>query len=195
MSKGIGIMNKAKQFLTKKALLMLYHAYSFPYVTYCIEVWGCVSQTQLNCFLLLQKKIIRIVNFSHYLAHTNPLFLSMEVLPLRKTFVYNVGLIMYKYSLNLLPECIAHLYLRNDSIHEHNTRGCHEHSTRGCHEHNTRGCHELRVLPGAKTFSNISARIWNVLSYKINCDVSMSIFKCNLKLFLLHNELVLNYPK
>ena len=48
---------------------------------------------------------------------------------------------------------IAHLYLRNDSIHEHNTRGC----------------HELRVLPGAKTFSNISARIWNVPSNKINC--------------------------
>ena len=42
---------------------------------------------------------------------------------------------------------------------------------------------------------NISARIWNVLSNKINCDVSMSIFKCNLKLFLLNNELVLNYPK
>ena len=34
---------------------------------------------------------------------------------------------MYKYSLNLLPECIAHLRnLRNDSIHEHNTRGCHK---------------------------------------------------------------------
>ena len=86
---------------------------------------------------------------------------------------------MYKYSLNLLPECIAHLYLRNDSVHEHNTRGC----------------HELRVLPGVKTFTNISARVWNVHSNKINCDVSMSVFKCNLKLFLLHNELVLNYPK
>ena len=32
---------------------------------------------------------------------------------------------MYKYSLNLLPECMAHLYLRNDSIHEHSTRDCH----------------------------------------------------------------------
>ena len=41
---------------------------------------------------------------------------------------------MYKYYLNLLPECIAQLYLRNDSVHEHNTRGC----------------HELRVLPRAK---------------------------------------------
>ena len=82
-------------------------------------------------------------------------------------------------TLNLLPECITHLYIRNDSIHEHNTRGC----------------QELRVLPGAKIFSYISARIWNVFSNKINCDVSMSIFKCNLKLFLLNNELVLNYPK
>ena len=80
---------------------------------------------------------------------------------------------------NLLPECISLLYLRNDSIHEHNTRGC----------------HQLRVHHGAKTFSYISARIWNVLTNKFNCDVSMSIFKCKLKLFLLHNELVLNYPK
>ena len=86
---------------------------------------------------------------------------------------------MYKYSLNLSPECIAYLYLRNDSIHEHNTRGC----------------HKLRVLPDAKTLSNKSAQIRNVLSNKINCDVSMSIFKYNRKLFLLHNELVLNYPK
>ena len=118
------------------------------------------------------------MSFSHYLEHTNPLFLSMEVLPLRKIFVYKDGFIMYKCSLNFLPECIAHLYLRNDSIHEHNTRGC----------------HELKVLLGPKTFSNICARIWIVLCNKISCDVSMSIFKCNLKLFLLNNELVLNYP-
>ena len=132
-------------------------------MTYCVEVWGCASQTQLNCLLLLQKKIIRIMSFSQYLANTNPLFLSIEVLPLRKTFLYKVGLIMYKYSNNHLPECISLyiIYLRNDSIHEHNTRGC----------------HQLRVLPGAKTFSNISARIWNVLTNKFNCDVSMSIFK------------------
>ena len=43
ISKGIGIMYKARQFLTKKALLMLYHAYIYPYMTYCIEVWGCAS--------------------------------------------------------------------------------------------------------------------------------------------------------
>ena len=86
ISKDIGIMYKARQFLTKKALLVLYYAYIYLYMTCCIEVWGCASQTQLNCLLLLQKKIIRIMSFSYYLAHTNPFFLSMEVLPLRKIF-------------------------------------------------------------------------------------------------------------
>ena len=79
---------------------------------------------------------------------------------------------MYKYSNNFLPECISLLYLRNDSIYEHNTQGC----------------HQLRVLRDAKTFSDISARNWNVLTNKFSCDVSMSIFKCKLKLFLLLNK-------
>ena len=85
------VVTRTSQTITKHTqhrsiLLMLCHAYIFPYMTYCIEVWRCASQTQLNCLLLLQKKIIRKVSFSHYLAHTNPLFLSMEVLPLRKYF-------------------------------------------------------------------------------------------------------------
>ena len=92
------------------------------------------------------------MSFSYYLAHTNPLFLMMEFLPLRNISLYKVGLIMYKYPYNLLPECISLLYLQNDSIYDHNIRGC----------------HQLRVLSGAKTFSNISARIWNVLTNKID---------------------------
>ena len=56
MFKGIGIMYKARQFLTKKALLMLYHAYVFPYMTYCIEAWGYASQTQLNSLFCSKRK-------------------------------------------------------------------------------------------------------------------------------------------
>ena len=77
IAKGIGIMYKSRQFLSKRALLDLFYAYIYPYMTYCIEVWGCASQTQLNCIFLLQKQIVRIMNFFYYLAHTNPLFLSI----------------------------------------------------------------------------------------------------------------------
>ena len=86
---------------------------------------------------------------------------------------------MYKYFNHLLPECIAQLHLRNDSIHEHNTRGS----------------QLLRVPLGSKTLSSLSVRIWNALSLKFNSNVSISLFKRDLKLFLLHNELVINYSK
>ena len=108
ISKGIRIMYKARQLLTKKALLMLYHAYIYPYMTYCIEVCGCASQTQ----------IIRILSYSYYLAHNISTFSFNGSSSFQNFFLYTVGLslIMYKYSLNLFPECIAHLHLQNDSI-------------------------------------------------------------------------------
>ena len=43
--------------------------------------------------------------------------------------------------------------------------------------------------------SKLNTIVGCIYSNEINCDVSMSMIKCNLKLFLLHNELVLNYPK
>ena len=38
VSKGIGIIYKARRFLNKKSLLSLYHSYIYPYLIYCIEV-------------------------------------------------------------------------------------------------------------------------------------------------------------
>ena len=64
----------------------------------------------------------------------------------------------------LSPECIAQLYLRNDSIHEYNDREC----------------QLLRAPLGLKTFSSLSARIWNDLPHKLNCNASISLFKRNL---------------
>ena len=91
ISKGIGIMYKARQYLSKCTLLNLYYAYIYPYMTYCIEIWGSATQSHLNCLFWQQKIIIRIMNFSHYLAHTNPLFHSMEVLPIKKYIIIELA--------------------------------------------------------------------------------------------------------
>ena len=42
-------------------------------MTYCIEVWGCASQTQFN-FFLLQKKIIRIMRTVRYRRTNQSIF-------------------------------------------------------------------------------------------------------------------------
>ena len=56
ISKAIGIMYKARQYLNNSSLVNLYYSYVYPYLTYCIEVWGCAYPTHLQFLFLLQKK-------------------------------------------------------------------------------------------------------------------------------------------
>ena len=58
-------MYKARQYLNKSSLVNLYYSYVYPYLTYCIEVWGCAYPTHLQCLFLLQKK-----NYSYYYIFT-----------------------------------------------------------------------------------------------------------------------------
>ena len=79
----------------------------------------------------------------------------------------------------LLPCSISQLYAKNDSIHDHNTR-----------------CSNLLRVPiGSKSFTSVSARIWNVLYNIIVFDVPISNFKSLLKQYLLYNSLSLTYSK
>ena len=54
ISKGIGIMFKARDYLNKNCLSNLYHTYIFPYLIYCIEVWGNASHCHLLPLFLTQ---------------------------------------------------------------------------------------------------------------------------------------------
>ena len=179
ISKGLGIMYKARRYLHKSSLRNLYHAYIYPYLTYCIEVWGCASKCQLNALLLLQKKIIRIMTFSPYLAHTDPIYKDLAILPFDKIFIDRIGITMFKVEYELLPKSVIQMFSKNRDVHSHDTR-----------KKNL-----LRVTTGTKNFTYLSARIWNAIVSKININLSLSQFKYKLKIYLLHNTLVYTYSK
>ena len=61
MSKGIGILHKAKKILQKESLLTLYNCFIYPYIIYCIEVWGAASLKNLMSVLRLQKRAVRLL--------------------------------------------------------------------------------------------------------------------------------------
>ena len=52
---------------------------------------------------MLQKKIIRIINFSDHNAHTGPIFNDLNILPLYKLIHNRIGIMMYKYANGMLP--------------------------------------------------------------------------------------------
>ena len=56
ISKGIGIMYKARNYLSKLSMRKLYDSYIYPSLIYCIEVWGTsLAHTHLKPYCYCRK--------------------------------------------------------------------------------------------------------------------------------------------
>ena len=111
VSKGLDIIFIARTVLDQKYLLTLYNSFVYPYLTYCIVIWGTASQIHIQPLFLAQKKVVRIITISHYLAHTQPLFQSLFILPVDKLILNQIGIFIYKYCNGLLPNVMNRLYV------------------------------------------------------------------------------------
>jgi len=56
ISKGIGILCRAKKYFDVKTLTELYYSFIHPYLNYCVEIWGSTFVTALDPLVKLQKK-------------------------------------------------------------------------------------------------------------------------------------------
>ena len=56
ISKGIGITVKAKNDLTNKVLLQVYHSLVTPYLIYYSKIWGNASDIHLQPLITTPKK-------------------------------------------------------------------------------------------------------------------------------------------
>ena len=119
---SIDIILRASKFLTKATLCKIYYTFIFPYLMYCIEVWGCAKSVHLSPLKLIQKKIVKVITFSGILALTAPLFEHLNILPSDKLICHRIGLFMYKINHNIYPSVINEMYVQNDYSHNHNTR-------------------------------------------------------------------------
>ena len=66
ISSGLGIITKGRNYLNRETMLKVYNASVFPYLTYCVEVWGTVPKKYLDPLIKIQRKIVRIITFSPF---------------------------------------------------------------------------------------------------------------------------------
>ena len=65
----------------------------------------------LDPLIKLQKKIIRVITFSQYLAHTNDLFVQLQILPFKKLVIHRIRLQMFKNNLGYIPKAVESLFI------------------------------------------------------------------------------------
>ena len=108
-------------------LLTLYNTLVLPYFNYCILSWG--SKIKENSQLYLwQKKAVRIITHSNYIAHTEPLCKQYGIIKL--TDVFSLAIWKFYYTLMnnqlltyfsqmkpVLPKICTRYEVRNPMFH------------------------------------------------------------------------------
>ena len=99
LSKVIGILNILKHVYPQNALLSIYHSVFASHLNYGLFLWG----THLNRVLKLQKKAVRIMSNGEYLAHSEPLFKTLNLLKIEDIYKLKLLKFYYNLSYNLIP--------------------------------------------------------------------------------------------
>ena len=112
ISKSIGVISRIKNLVPFPVLRNLYFTLVYPYLYYCLLIWGATYQRHLNSLWLLQKRAIRVINLKPYRHHTSQLFFQNKILKLPDIYSLKIGLYMYDNKDNPI-------FVRN---HDHHTR-------------------------------------------------------------------------
>ena len=138
-----------------------------PYLTYCNLVWGNSNSTDINQLFLLQKKMIRIITNSAYLAHTNALFGQLRLLKIFDIYTVQATTFMHKITYNVLPAHSTSLFNRCSNTHGHHTRA----------SINNFFIEPRRTTLRSRTIRFSGPKLWNSLPNEIKEIRSLSRFK------------------
>jgi hypothetical protein len=179
IAKGIGIICKSRKVLNQATCVSLYYAFIYPFLNYCVEVWGGTYPTILAPLVTSQKKCARILTFSHPREHTEPLLKRLGFLPLPLIYKYFMLIFIFKFSSCNLPTTFDGLFTKNLDLRGRSTRQ-----------------DRCFVLPRVTLTSSQhsvrfgGARLWNSFlreypNFSEN-NQSLSLFKRNLKSMLMN---------
>ena len=184
LSKLIGILNKLKAYLPLETLKILYNSLFLSQLNYGILAWGFETKRIFK----LQKKAIRIITRSNYVAHTEPLFKFLNTLKIEDIFLLNILKFYYKFKNNELPQFFQSFRIQSRSeIHNYNTRQkdslCTSRTTRIFADRCLRNYTPCKILEKVFTHSFQGfckyIKLQKINSYQIECAIP-NCYVCSL---------------
>ena len=163
---------------TVPTLITLYYSLIYPYLSYCVEVWGGASNKIISTLFKLQRKAVRIIVSAPYKAHTRPIFDKLKILNIYNIYFYSVAMFMFKFNSGSLPVIFTNMFKRNLDFHRYNTRNK---SNFLIPKYKLSLCQQSMKFTGVK--------VWNYITDKVDLECNIFRFKMKLKYFLLDNDL------
>ena len=122
LNRANGMLAKARHYVPDPELKNIYHAIFSSHILYGSQVWTSKLISVSDKISRLQKAAMRIMTFSEFRAHSEPLFKKLEILKFSDSLTVNNCSFVYDYFNNNLPNSFKNTFLRTNDLHKYSTR-------------------------------------------------------------------------
>ena len=174
--KFTGIFYRMRDKMLDACLKNLYFALVYPHVLFGIELYANTYKSHLERLLVLNNKLLRIMQRAVIFAPVVSLYVKYNTLPIDLLFKRQLLLLMHKYMhyRELLPFAFHNYFVQNQQVHSHETRA------RG-------DLHMLRFNTcfGQKCITYQASVAWNIMPSYLKVKLSEPVFKKSTYKYLL----------
>jgi hypothetical protein len=178
----------ANKLLPTHMMRQQYYSQVYPHLIGSITVWGTSDKNKvyIQPLIRVQKKIVRIIKRQAPKSHTKPIMKELKILNLPNLYILRVCVEIHPYIHQTTqvnrPEH-NHTYMWIAQIHDYPTR----HSTQQKHYVPIPSKHSKKAKPTFSTayLTQQYTEVWNTIPLKLRENRSLSIFKKELKSYLL----------
>ena len=167
---------KLRAIVPRDCLRKLFYTFVYPYINYGVEVYANCSKSVFDKLIKLNKKLLRILMEKNFDTPTIELYRTFNVLPIPLLHEMKLLEIVHKsyHHQHLLPSVFQNYFLTNNSVHTHFTR-------------NSINLHipVVSFTFGQRMCSFRGSKFWNQIPSDLKQFCSTSVFKKNIKHFLL----------
>ena len=123
LTRSLGMLSKIRHYVNKDTLRSIYFAIFSSHLSYGSIIWA-QNQTNMNVKRIsrLQNKAVRIMNFSDYRDHANPIFKQLNIIKLSDNVSLQNILLVYDSLNSRLPSILNHGYNYVLNFHAIRTR-------------------------------------------------------------------------
>ena len=174
MARNTGVLNRIKKLVPTTSLLTIYNSLIFSHLSYGLEVWGGTSAKNFKRITGIQKKAIRIINKSHWLAHTEPRMKKLEILKVNDQHQFQCLSLMYNMIKGVSPDVFNFKQNLNTNLRDRVLRS----SVSQPNDVRLPGCSSMY---NKISFPSLGPVLWNETSEELKGIDSSKRFKKELK--------------
>ena len=166
-----------RHYVPTNVLILIYYSLIYSFLIYGIEIWGHTFPTYLKPISRLQKKAVRLITFSDYQSHSEPIFKFLNLIKFTDTIKFQTIKFIFQWKNSLLPLSFDNFFETIKEIHTYNTRQA----------SNDNIYLERRNTDqyGKRTIKFAGAILWNSIPNDLKNCTSITTFKRKLKVYLI----------